>query len=93
MVGGRSKAARNLMLRMGFREVYNLTGGTLLWKEEGLPFASGTGGKNKFSICPFFMTVVAFKNIKKGPEHCADPCGSIQRCHRIGNSVGANRAL
>ena len=64
-VGGRSKIAQKLMLRLGFQEAYNITGGTLLWKEEGLPFASGTEGVNKLSFCPFFISIVAFKKIKK----------------------------
>jgi len=64
-VGGRSKIAQKLMLRTGFKKVYNITGGTLLWAEERLPFASGTEGTNKFSFCPFFITIVSFKKIKK----------------------------
>ncbi|MBW2565122.1 MAG: rhodanese-like domain-containing protein [Deltaproteobacteria bacterium] len=55
-VGGRSKIAQKLMLRHGFEKVYNIVGGTLLWEEEGLPFAS---------FCPFFISIVTFKKIKK----------------------------
>ena len=64
-VGGRSKVAQKLMRQFGFQTVYNITGGTLLWEEEGLPFASGTDGVNKFSFCPFFITIVTIKKIKK----------------------------
>ena len=64
-VGGRSKIAQKLMMKLGFQKVYNITGGTLLWEEDGLPFASGTEGVNGFSFCPFFITTVAFKKIKK----------------------------
>ncbi len=64
-VGGRSKIAQKLMQQVGFQTVYNITGGTLLWEEEGLPFASGTEGVNKFSFCPFFVSIVMFKKIKK----------------------------
>jgi len=64
-VGGRSKIARKLMQQFGFVAVYNIIGGTLLWEEEGLPFASGTEGVNKFSFCPFFISIVVFKKIKK----------------------------
>ena len=64
-LGGRSKIAQKLMKQLGFRTVYNIVGGTLLWKEEGLPFASGTDGTNKFSFCPFFISFIAFKKIKK----------------------------
>ena len=64
-VGGRSKIAQKLMQQLEFRTVYNVVGGTLLWEEEGLPFASGTEGVNKFSFCPFFISIVTFKKIKK----------------------------
>ena len=64
-VGGRSKIAQKLMQQLGFRTVYNIVGGTLLWEEEGLPFASETEGVNKFSFCPFFISIVTFKKIKK----------------------------
>ena len=64
-VGGRSKVAQKLMLQFGFETVYNITGGMLLWEEEGLPFASGTDGVNKFSFCPFFISIVTYKKVKK----------------------------
>ena len=64
-VGGRSKIAQKLMQQLGFRTVYNIVGGTLLWEEEGLPFASGTESVNKFSFCPFFISIITFKKIKK----------------------------
>ena len=63
-MGGRSKIVKKLMQRLGFRKVYNIVGGKLLWKEEGLPFASGTEGVNKFSFCPFFISIITFKKIK-----------------------------
>ncbi len=64
-VGGRSKIAQKLMKQFGFQTVYNVIGGTLLWEEEGLPFALGTDGVNKFSFCPFFISIITFKKIKK----------------------------
>ena len=64
-VGGRSKIALKLMQQFGFVAVYNIIGGTLIWEEEGLPFASGTEGVNKFSFCPFFISIAVFKKIKK----------------------------
>jgi len=64
-VGGRSKIAQKLMQQFGFQTVYNIVGGTLLWEEEGLPFASDTDGINKFSFCPFFISIVTHKRIKK----------------------------
>ena len=64
-VGGRSKIAQKLMLQFGFETVYNITGGTLLWEEERLPFAAGTEGVNTFSFCPFFISLVTYKKVKK----------------------------
>lgn len=64
-LGGRSKIAKKVMQQLGFQTVYNIVGGTLLWAEEGLPLVSGTEGLNKFSFCPFFISIVTFKKIKK----------------------------
>lgn len=64
-VGGRSKIAQKMMQRMGFENVYNIVGGTLLWEEEGLPFASETEGVNKFSFCPIFVSIVLSRKIKR----------------------------
>jgi len=63
-VGGRSKLAQRVMKKVGFRKVYNLTGGTLLWEEEGLPFASGVQGR-QLSFCPIFLTIILIRKIKK----------------------------
>ena len=35
--GGRSEDALNIMKELDFREVYNLLGGIIKWKSEGLP--------------------------------------------------------
>ena len=35
--GGRSRAAQKVMLKMGFKKVYNMTGGILAWSKKGLP--------------------------------------------------------
>lgn len=64
-VGGRSKIAQKIMQRMGFENVYNIVGGTLLWEEERLPFAPETEGVNKFSFCPIFVSIVLTKRIKR----------------------------
>lgn len=64
-VGARSKAAKKLMELLGFRRVYNLVGGTLLWEEEGLPFATGTSGTNNFALCPFFIFILIKNRVKQ----------------------------
>jgi len=63
-VGGRSKIAQKVMKKFGFTKIYNLVGGTLLWEEEGLPFAS-EGSSNQFSFCPIFLSILAFRKLIK----------------------------
>lgn len=38
-VGGRSRSATSLLLRMGFKQVYDLKGGIQAWQRMGLPVA------------------------------------------------------
>ncbi|MBC8177236.1 MAG: rhodanese-like domain-containing protein [Deltaproteobacteria bacterium] len=64
-VGGRSKLAQKQMKKMGFKKVYNIVGGTLLWEEEGLAFASGLEGPSKFALCPVFMSIILVKKVRK----------------------------
>jgi len=64
-VGGRSKIAQKQMKKLGFREVYNIVGGTLLWEEEGLPFASGLEGPSRFALYPVFMSITLMKRLRK----------------------------
>lgn len=64
-MGGRSKIARKLMQKFGFQTVYNIIGGVFLWEDEGLPFAAETEGVNKFSFCPFLITIITIKKVKK----------------------------
>lgn len=64
-LGGRSKIAKKMMQQLGFQAVYNIVGGTILWEEEGLPLVSGAEGVSKFSFCPFFISIVTFRKIKK----------------------------
>ena len=39
--GGRSALAADTLQQMGFRDVYNLAGGCILWDAEGLPLIPG----------------------------------------------------
>ena len=64
-VGGRSKLAQKQMKKLGFREVYNIVGGTLLWEEEELTFASGLEGPSRFALCPVFMSIILVKRLRK----------------------------
>lgn len=63
-MGGRSKFAQKTMKDFGFKRVYNLVGGTLLWEEEGLPFATGRG-PSKWVACPVSNTIVLTRTIRK----------------------------
>ncbi len=64
-VGGRSKMTQKLMQKLRFQTVYNIKGGTFLWKEEGLPVAQGTAGLTPFSFCPVLISIVMLKKVKK----------------------------
>jgi len=64
-VGGRSKLARKQMKKLGFKHVYNIVGGTLLWEEEGLPFALGLENPSRSALCPVFMSIIAVKSVRR----------------------------
>jgi rhodanese-related sulfurtransferase len=63
-MGGRSKLAQKAMVKLGFRKVYNIVGGTLLWEEEGLPFATGRG-PSKWVPCPFSIATILARKTRK----------------------------
>jgi rhodanese-related sulfurtransferase len=64
-IGGRSKMAQKMMKKLGFREVYNIVGGTILWEEEGLPFAPGLGRRSRFTLCPISNLIILVFKAKK----------------------------
>ena len=57
--------AQKLMKKLGFRKVYNIVGGTLLWAEDKLPFAPGLEPSSGFSWCPFANSIILWKKLKK----------------------------
>lgn len=63
-IGGRSKFAQKKMKSLGFTKIYNIIGGTLLWEEEGLPFATGRR-PSKWVACPFSITIMVTRKIRK----------------------------
>lgn len=63
-MGGRSKLAQKAMMKLGFKRVYNIVGGTLLWEEEGLPFATGQG-PSKWVPCPFSIATILTRKTRK----------------------------
>ena len=63
-MGGRSKLAQKAMMKLGFERIYNIVGGTLLWEEEGLPFATGKG-PSKWVPCPFSIAIILTRKTRK----------------------------
>ena len=92
-VGGRSKLAQRTMRKLGINKVYNLVGGTLLWEEEGLPFASG-GRKHQFVFCPIFIsTLVAIKIRKLLKAGCRILGDAMAKVGALGEKVGVQLPL
>jgi len=58
--------------------VYNLVGGTLLWEEEGLPFATGRG-PSKWVPCPVSITIILSRKIKKALRWFSDAAAALWR--------------
>ncbi len=53
-VGGRSSKAVEALVKMGFKEVYELSGGILLWESSDLPLVAGNQAKaNAFTRADF----------------------------------------
>ena len=63
-MGARSAHAQKIMKSLGFNQIYNIIGGTLLWEEEGLPFATGRG-PSKWVACPFSITFILAMKVKR----------------------------
>ena len=84
-VGVRSKVAMKIMKALGFMTVYNITGGTLLWEEEKLPFAKGTSGVNKLTLCPFLIFTLASRKARKALEKIIHrPNQPLRKGHNLG---------
>lgn len=64
-IGGRSKIAQKMMKRLGFTEVYNIVGGTVLWAEENLPFAPGLKPASSLSWCPGVNASILWRRLRK----------------------------
>lgn len=87
-IGGRSKLAQRTMKNLGFRKVYNLIGGTLRWKEEGLPFASGKR-PGKLTLCPFSITIIVTRKIRKLLQTAYGSAFDVLKSGRFGNKPRA----
>ena len=64
-IGGRSKMAQKQMKKLGFQKVYNVKGGTILWQEEGLPFAAGFDRRTRFTFGPLSISLILFVRARK----------------------------
>jgi len=58
-MGGRSAAAQNVMIKQGFRKVFNIVGGRDRWRLEDLPYGSGPAKLARVRTCPVSMTINA----------------------------------
>jgi rhodanese-related sulfurtransferase len=85
-MGGRSKLAQKTMTKLGFTKVYNIIGGTLLWEEEGLPFATGRG-PSKWVACPFSITVIVTRKTRKLLKAAYGASVDLLRALRFGNQT------
>lgn len=91
-VGGRSKMAQALMRKIGFKKVYNLVGGTLLWEDEGLPLIE-SGKKSIFSFCPVAFSVKGLRKIRRflGQDKDSPACSDVEaHCRCDGISISRN---
>ena len=52
VMGVRSKMALKSMKKAGFKNVFNLVGGTLLWEDFEYPFAEGADTTTGLTLCP-----------------------------------------
>lgn len=63
-MGARSAAAQKVMIKKGFRKVFNVVGGRDRWRLEKLPYGSGPIGQTTVRTCPVFMTINAVARLK-----------------------------
>lgn len=63
-VGVRSAMALKSMKKSGFKEVFNLVGGTVLWEEHKYPFAKGADTITGFTVCPVTNSQLMARRMK-----------------------------
>ncbi len=63
-VGARSMMAMKSMKKAGFKRVFNLVGGTLLWEDYEYPFAKGADTVTGFTVCPVTNSQLMMKRMK-----------------------------
>jgi rhodanese-related sulfurtransferase len=85
-LGARSKHAQKIMKALGFTKVYNIVGGTLLWEEEGLPFATGRG-PSKWVACPFSITFILSMKVRRAFKFVYGVSASLLKPIFSGGSV------
>jgi rhodanese-related sulfurtransferase len=63
-MGARSAAAQKVMIKKGFRKVFNIVGGRDRWQFEKLPYGYGPAGQASVRTCPVLMTINAVAGLK-----------------------------
>lgn len=81
-MGARSAAAQKVMIKNGFRKVFNIVGGRDRWRLEGLPYGSGPAGKTRVRNCPVLMILNAVARVKVNLKGLL---GSLRPTDEVGN--------
>ena len=81
-MGARSAAAQKVMIKRGFRKVFNIVGGRDRWQFEKLPYGYGPTGQASVRPCPVFMTINAVAGLKTKLKGLL---GSLRPTDEVGN--------
>lgn len=63
-MGGRSAAAQKVMIKQGFRKVFNIVGGRDRWRLERLPYGTGPARHARVRTCPVLRTKNAVARLR-----------------------------
>ncbi|MBT3259209.1 MAG: rhodanese-like domain-containing protein [Deltaproteobacteria bacterium] len=81
-MGARSAAAQKVMIKKGFRKVFNIVGGRDRWRLEGFPYGAGPAGKAKVRNCPVLIILNAVARLK---TKLRGLLGSLRPTDEVGN--------
>ena len=81
-MGARSAAAQKVMIKKGFRKVFNIVGGRDRWRLEKFPYGSGPIRQASVRTCPVLMTIDAVARLKTKLRELQ---GSLRPTDEVGN--------